>query len=299
MTECERIVKEGILPESFFEPETRNDFFVDENRKKIWAILIDLLVRFDRFCNDNQLNYFLIFGSLLGAIRHKGFIPWDDDIDITMPREDYQKFIALADKIEKPYIIQSPRTEKDFFLSFAKFRNVNTTCISKPFAHRLFNQGLALDIFPLDHFEDQGAQERYDRIKWLNLENSAYMRRGNPHLDEASLERFKNHSGMDPHQVLQEIENLAMQFNSKETEKVGINTLTIYSVEKNTWQKEDFDAYEMADFECYRFRVPQGYKNILVKTYGDYHQFPPVEKRGTWHSNLIINPDVPFCESRV
>lgn len=296
MTECERIINEGILPESFFLPETKNDFLIDVNRKKIWAILIDLLVRFDKFCNENHLNYFLIFGSLLGAVRHKGFIPWDDDVDIAMPREDYNKFISLANKINQPYFIQSHLNEKDFFLSFAKFRNINTTCISKPFAHQKFNQGIALDIFPLDNFEENGAQERFERIKWLNMENSTYMRMGNPHLDVTSLERIKTHSGMSPQNVLQEIECISTQFNNKDTPKVGINTLTIYSVEKNTWLKQDFNSFILMDFECYQFRVPCGFRNILTATYGDYMQLPPIEKRGDWHSNLLINPDISFSE---
>lgn len=296
MTECDRIIQNKILPKSFFEPETRNEFFVDRDRKKVWAILIDLLVRLDKFCSDFHLNYYLIFGSLLGAVRHKGFIPWDDDIDIVMPRNDYQKFITLSDKIEKPYIIQSSLNEKDFFLSFAKFRNINTTCISKPFSHRKFNQGLAIDVFPMDNFEDDGAQARYERIKWLNLENSTYMRMGNPHLDQDSKNRINNYSGIEPKLALQEIDNIARESNSRETEKVGINTLTIYSYEKNTWSKKDFETYEMMDFENYKFRVPCGYKNILINTYGDYMKFPPLEKRGSWHNNLIINPDIPFSK---
>lgn len=299
MTECERIVKEKILPESFFEPEERNGFFVDANRKKTWAILIDLLVRFDRFCNDNHLNYFLIFGSLLGAVRHKGFIPWDDDVDIVMPRDDYNKFTSLAGKIDRPYCIQSYLNESDFFLSFAKFRNVNTTCISKPFSHRKFNQGIALDIFPLDNFENQSAQERFDRIKWLNMQNSTYMRMGNPYLDASSQERIKQHSGRAPLDVLQEIESLVTQFNNKETDKVGVNALTIYSFEKNTWLKRDFDSFDLMEFECCRFRVPCGFEDVLTTTYGDYMQFPPVEKRGGWHNNLIIDPDTPFSEYKI
>lgn len=91
MTECERIIKDGILPKSFFLPETICDFHVDEKRKKMWAIGIDMLVKFDEVCRKHELRYSLAFGSLLGVVRHKGFIPWDDDIDVVMPREDYEK----------------------------------------------------------------------------------------------------------------------------------------------------------------------------------------------------------------
>ena len=95
MTECERIIKEGILPESFFKPETICDFYVDEGRKKLWAILIDLLVQFDRVCRNHNLKYWVSFGGLLGIVRHNGFIPWDDDLDVCMPRADYEILMSL------------------------------------------------------------------------------------------------------------------------------------------------------------------------------------------------------------
>ena len=91
MTECERIIKEGILPETFIKPETICDFYVDEMRKKIWAIEIDLYLELEKVCKKHNLRFYAIGGSILGAVRHNGFIPWDDDMDVCMPREDYEK----------------------------------------------------------------------------------------------------------------------------------------------------------------------------------------------------------------
>ena len=84
MTECERLKKQGKFPVDFFLEEIRDDFFVDENRKKIWAICLDMLMQLDNVCTKHNLRYFLSYGSLLGAIRHNGFIPWDDDLDVVM-----------------------------------------------------------------------------------------------------------------------------------------------------------------------------------------------------------------------
>ena len=91
MSEINRILSKGIFKESFLAPEIICDFYVDENRKKLWLVSLDLLSELDRVCRKYELRYFLFFGSLLGAIRHKGFIPWDDDIDIAMPRNDFCK----------------------------------------------------------------------------------------------------------------------------------------------------------------------------------------------------------------
>ena len=84
MTESERIIKEGILPETFFEPESRCEFYVDETRKKIWAIELDLYLELMRVCKKYDLTIWADGGTLLGAVRHNGFIPWDDDMDLIL-----------------------------------------------------------------------------------------------------------------------------------------------------------------------------------------------------------------------
>ena len=96
MSEIERLIEKGTFQESFFEPETRCDFHINTKRKQVWAIEIDLLIEFDRICRKHNLRYFLAYGTLLGAVRHKVFIPWDDDVDVLMPREDYEKLWTHA-----------------------------------------------------------------------------------------------------------------------------------------------------------------------------------------------------------
>ena len=114
MTEPERIVASGIVPPSFLQEETVCEFFVDSTRKKIWAIELDILIEFDRICKKHGLKYFLMCGTLLGAIRHKGFIPWDDDIDVAMPRDDFNKLNTLQDEFKHPFFLQTPLTDKEF-----------------------------------------------------------------------------------------------------------------------------------------------------------------------------------------
>lgn len=120
MTECERIIQQGVLPKSFFDEEQICDFFVDKKRKKIWAIELDLLIQFDKICKKHGLIYFLIGGTLLGAVRHHGFIPWDDDLDVAMPRKDYDLLMQLKDEFSEPYFLQTPYTDEGYYYSYNK-----------------------------------------------------------------------------------------------------------------------------------------------------------------------------------
>lgn len=151
MTECERIIERGILPREFFESEVRNDFYVSTKRKKVWAVELDILLQFDKVCKKHGLRYFLDGGTLLGAVRHKGFIPWDDDLDVIVSRDDYEKLMGLSGEFSEPYFMQTPYTSPGSFYSFIKLRNSNTSAIDKPFVFQGFNMGMVIDVFCVGH----------------------------------------------------------------------------------------------------------------------------------------------------
>lgn len=294
MTECERIVNQGILPESFFNEEFICDFLVTKERKKIWAIGLDLLLAFDRVCKANNLKYFLMHGTLLGAIRHNGFIPWDDDIDVAMLREDYDRLLEIASKeFSTPYFFQTPYTDNGYFFSFPKLRNENTTGISVSFQFEQFNQGLFLDIFPLDNCPMEDAQIRYNRINELNLDNSNYMRKSSP--DDSDKIRFAKHSGRNPLDVIKEIEYIQTMYkNNENCLYVNNSACTVYAYKKFIYKKELFKEAVNHKFECFEFPIPAGWKEILETNYGDYMRMPPVEERGKWHDKVIMNADISY-----
>ena len=292
MTECERIIKQGILPAEFFRSETRNDFYVSETRKKIWAVELDMLLKFDRVCRKHKLKYFLTAGTLLGAVRHRGFIPWDDDIDVGLMREDYEKFLKLSDEFEAPYFIQTPYTDPGYFYSFAKIRNTNTSMLNRTFLFQGFNQGICIDVFPYDKVMPEDYIKNYNGIKALLLANSTYMRLTNPYLENDV--RVLNYEGGNPMERYEKIQETARMHENEQTEYISLAVSTIYSSEKNFFYAEDFLSLSECDFEYFRFPIPAGYDRILRTSYGDYMSFPPVKERGTWHKNSISNPDVPY-----
>ena len=115
--------------------------------------LLVILKEFIRVCEKHHLRYFVDGGTLLGAMRHKGFIPWDDDIDVSMPREDYDKFVKLQYEYEgTPYFIQTWRTDPHYTYCFAKLRDSSTTFIESYYVNHRINHGVWIDIFPVDGF---------------------------------------------------------------------------------------------------------------------------------------------------
>ncbi len=294
MTECERIIKEGLLPKSFFEEEIRNDFLVTVERKKIWAVELDLLSAFDRICKKYGLRYFLFWGSLLGAVRHNGFVPWDDDTDVVMPRKDYEELLKHGDEFQEPYFFQTPYTDKGFFYAHAKLRNSNTTAWDRPFAYQGTNFGVFLDILPLDNVRIDGGRERFDRVNKLILDNSTAMKLSNPDPSEKDKIRIAQYDGRDPYERYEEIHQLARLFENEETGYVSTLACTTYGFDRDTFHASDFDRAEIVDFEGLKFPIPQGYKRVLEISYGDYMQMPPIEKRGGWHGNLLFDLDTPY-----
>lgn len=296
MTETERIIQNGILPASFLEPEIRNDFVVTKDRKKLWAVELDLLLKFDDVCKRHGLKYFLNSGSLLGAIRHKGFIPWDDDIDVEMPRDDYEKLLSLSGEFEKPYFLQTPDTDKNSGYSFAKLHNTRTTMASERFVFQKMCFGIFIDIFPYDNWIPSDTTS-YDVIKYLAYENSTFMRMSNPNLDVNDQLRVKEWSGIEPAVAYDCINKIAQKYRNIETDTILVAVCALAKYEKKLKYKEDYKEAVMVDFEGFKFPVPIGYDRILTNLYGDYMEFPPVEKRGAWHKDVIIDVDVPYEES--
>ncbi len=156
------------FPKDFFKSETRSGFLVTEERKKVWAVQLDLLYELDRICKKNGINYLIDSGTLLGAVRHKGFIPWDDDIDLIMLREDYERLIKISEhEIKKPYFFQYYRNDNFYFRGHSQFRNSDTCgALRHELLNETFNQGIFIDIFPVDSVSEDmiKLKEQFDGL---------------------------------------------------------------------------------------------------------------------------------------
>lgn len=297
MTEATRIKNEGWLPDDFFEPEVRCDYYISSEMKKIWAVLLDLYRKFSEICKKNQLEYFAAAGTVLGAVRHKGMIPWDDDIDVVMPRASYDRLKSLAQEFKGQYFLQNSDTDPEYGFSFMRLCNSNTTIVTKPLQYANYNHGIYLDIFPLDRASDDDIEIRRNQIYELIMKNTAYMRLKNPSKSDSDIERINKYydPNMKPTDVFHEIERIASLREDDETATYLTSLVsTISSIEKTKKPKEAYSAYIDVPFEGgTTMRLPIGYEEVLKVQYGDYMKFPPIEKRGTWHSGEYY-PDIPY-----
>lgn len=162
------------LPEDYLNEEERCGFIVTKERKELWAVLLDLLSQFDIACKSLNINYYAGGGTALGAVRHKGFIPWDDDIDLYVLRDDYNKLCEKHEKLfSYPYFFQTEWTDPGTIRGHAQLRNSETTAIlnSERGRHCTFNQGAFIDIFPIDNLPDGDEERKHfvKKLRWLKF----------------------------------------------------------------------------------------------------------------------------------
>ena len=304
MTEIERILSKGIIPESFLTEEIRDDFKVSTERKKIWAVELDLLLEIDKICEKHNIRYFLAGGNILGAVRHKGFIPWDDDIDVCMFRKDYELFCDICtNEIAEPYFLQTTMTEENCWFNNARLCNSNTTGIRKPaIGKKGINKGIFVDILPMDYVYDNALLRNIlnTRVKIRTTIANAYSfnKNSSPFIRLISRTVRSRLLHFDVKKWYKKTMQIASKPSAEKNRKIGFVVWTPYKRERVTWDQTDYDSYVELPFEFFKIKVPIGYKDILSVMYGDYTVFPPIEKRGSWHQ-IIFDPNTPYekyCE---
>ena len=268
--------------------------------KKIFKELhekeIYILDEFKRICKNNNLKYFLYGGTLLGAVRHKGFIPWDDDIDIVMPREDYDKFGKIAaDELGKEFFYQNNKIQPEYNLLFSKIRLNNTYVREKKFDDKKMHQGIFIDILPLDLFPKKSSIMQKLMLEKFNVLNCACQtdRCLSKHFISKILYGFYK---ILPSKYIQRkrdkfIRNACKDKNTKYICSFGSHYRPI---KMRVFPREWFEdiGIEM-EFEGKMYSVPKGWKEYLIHLFGpNYMELPPEEKRINHFNFYEVNFDV-------
>lgn len=244
----------------------------------------ELLVEFDRICKKNKINYFLDGGTFLGAVRHKGFIPWDDDLDVSMLRKDYEKFLKVVKKdLKKKYFFQDMDNDQFYGNIFGKLKIKNTKYTEKTTLKAKAKDGIYIDIFPFDNIPDniKKAKKHFLKVlifRMLFLIKNKYLIEANTFFKKIELVILKIFSIFLSKKYLKnKLKKLVSKYNNQDTKYV-CNYATPY-FNKFLFEKKWFDSYAFYEFEKAKFMSLKDYDTYLKYVYNDYMTLPPVEKR--------------------
>lgn len=267
--------------------EIRSGFKVTRERKALWICQLNILKEILALCRKHDIKVFADGGTLLGAIRHGGIIPWDDDIDVAMLRDDYERFCKIAaDELKEPYFLQNIYTDCLYDHRHSQVRDIRTTCIGSDGHYPTYNAGVFVDVFVYDSapntFRLISRMVRKVRAKQLKLK---IIRKAGLILP----------GWLFPAQKLlcrsfKEYEKTVCSFSSPKNNYAGKIALHL---REHIFDKTDFDSVIMMPFEDIEIPVPAGYEEILRLNYGDY--MTPV-KAPSGHGNLLFDTERSYLD---
>ena len=253
----------------------------NDTLRKLQLTELEMIAEVDRICREEGINYSLDGGTLLGAIRHKGFIPWDDDLDIGMTRDDYERFITAYEKeLSDRYILNAPNYSANRW-GYAKLRRKGTDFVRFGQEHTQYKKGVCIDLFVVDNVPDSSFLRRFFYGYNYCLRKILYSDVGRKQADSPFLRLWYKMLYLIPRDPVFKARNyFASRFNRKKTELVSHLTHPYPSKEtKYGVPAECFDDFIDIEYEGFKFKAFKQYDRYLSMLYGDYMQLPPEDKR--------------------
>ena len=264
-----------------------------EDLKKVQLAQLDLLLEFDRICRLHNINYYLIGGSALGAVRHSGFIPWDEDIDVGMYSRDFEHFLEVCNReLNEEYFLQSFETDLAYTGQFAKIRVNNTTFleVEPSDANPKMHHGIFIDIFPLDNISDNNLFARFQYALVRFLVSVCLARNNSPKNPFKRLLKkvycIPLNSLFSKAKMDELCKKIASWYNEKGTKRVT-NFFGRYGFNRETLPIEWLGNPSYREFEGHLFPLPERWHEYLTHLYGDYLELPPESQRGTHEIFLV------------
>ncbi len=255
--------------------EIREGYFVSSQMKKVWKIQLDLLKQLMEVCQKYNLKIWAGAGTLLGAVRHKGYIPWDDDIDMMMTRSDYDKLVAVAPKeFTGNVFFQCAETEKNYIRGHAQLRRSDTAAILPGDIWQSFNQGIFIDIFVYDYppATKQGKEQCFKELerKRAILINYFYgsLLCFHPLSHLKSIIHVLSNGGYK--KCFDEMKNVLLDFPDKSTTELGPIMWSSRDGHKYIIESNWIDEIIQLPFEDILIPAPKSYDALLTREYGDY-----------------------------
>ena len=287
--------------------EVRDGFTVSTKRKRIWNVELNLLLKLDEVCKKNDLRYFLDSGTLLGAVRHHGFIPWDDDLDVVMLREDYDKLIACSNEsFGGDYELQIITHDPLYPGIHAKIRYKKSTAIIKSWLFNDLDQGIFLDIFPLDGVPDDADEQKKlfdENAFWGRAIKSYYtydhILSLNPRIIKMLLERRRTAKSLiknaaEYQSTFKKFEDNFRRYKTSDCKKIGSLLIGLPDRRYFIFDKKNYEDPAELEFEGYKFPCPSGVHEVLDVLIGKDHMTP--KKYPSDHGAVYYDPMRPYGE---
>lgn len=267
--------------------------------REVQKKMLEILLYFDDFCKKNNLTYFLCGGCLIGAVRNKGFIPWDDDIDLFMPRSDYERLAEIWDKKAdtKKYRFCRTNQYEVYHDGGASIRDVNTTEINRHSVDDDICHGMAIELMPID-----GCPKSKIKRTWQLINAGVFSLFNVQRLpnNKGKFLRFLSaitykiiRSNKTRYKIWKKAEKRMTQYKWEDCDEV---TELIGSIRGMLMHhpKKDFESVAFIDFEGYKFPAMVGYDRYLKKIWGNYMELPPENQRVPKHDLVKLDINVPY-----
>ena len=267
-----------------------NSYNIAELQTKMLCLLEELI----RVCDENGLSYWACGGTCIGALRHNGFIPWDDDLDVFMPRADYEKLWSIKEKFDKErFVLCRTSREKNYHHRVLQLVDITTTFINMRSVNEDIEHGVYIDIIPMDACAPSGVS-RLSQIKNA-IFYSIYNVQCLPEFHGGKLYRFlikfalKIVPNLDRrYKIWSKCEKRMTRWSWENSDKV-VELAASSKVLLKPYPKEWFSGVKKHKFEDIEINLPIGVENYLTQVFGDYMTLPPVEERHPRHNTVIID----------
>ncbi|WP_308687994.1 MULTISPECIES: LicD family protein [Bacteria] len=248
-----------------------------EEAKKLELDILDFI---DSFCKEHGINYCINYGTLIGAIRHKGFIPWDDDIDLSMTRENYEKFIQLFSEKQSRYKLLSLETDDQYFNNFIKIVDPTTKIIDTRNT-KTYDSGVFIDIFPMDTFNDTKVVDicyKLESFKLLSFSKHKNIVYGDSKLKDLIRTLFwLLLRPVSPRFFANQIEKQIQKYRVENGKYIAF--IPSKAKKKEIFPRDMFDELIETPFEHLVLPAPKHFDTVLKQFYDDYMTVPPKEKQ--------------------
>lgn len=262
---------------------------------KLHLLELEIAREIKRICEKNNIKYFLTAGSVLGAIRHGGFIPWDDDMDIGMLRKDYERFLVTCKTdLDDRFFLQTWDTDPEYPFSYAKLRLKGTRFVEKFTKDSGMYDGLFVDVFPYDNVPDSKILQKIQGLKYFMCKRILWIKKGlgTNMLQDSKEQMFRYYLFLifskffNYKRTKEYFRKVQTKYNNRVTQKVV--TDGSYSYVKESILSRWAEQLEPVKFETEEFLTYKDRIEYLTYFYGDYLKLPPVEKRNG-HSSVCID----------